>query len=432
MKLWKKNNTNTVALVEQFTVGRDKEFDLLLAKYDIIGSIAHVTMLGEVGIMSNEESQLAVDGLNQILILAEEGTFKIDEGVEDVHSQVEKMLTEMIGDAGKKIHSGRSRNDQVATDIKLYLKAELNEIKELVTVLFNTLIEKSEANKHKLLPGYTHLQAAMPSSAGLWLSAYAEGLIDDLELLSTAYQLANKNPLGSGAGYGSSFRLNRKRTTELLQFKTFHRNSIYAQMSRGKTERFVGMSLAAIGATISRFSMDCCLYMNDQFRFISLPDEWTTGSSLMPHKKNPDVFELLRAKGNRMQSVPNELALILTNLPSGYHRDVQLTKEILFPAIKEIKDCLSIMTEAIKVMDVKDGLLNDKKYDLLFSVEALNKLVNEGVAFRDAYQIIGNQIQEGTFSFEREALDHTHEGSIGNLCLEEIKQEMKEILVRFD
>jgi argininosuccinate lyase len=431
MKLWQKNNTNTAGLVEQFTVGRDKEFDLLLAKYDIIGSIAHVTMLGEAGIMSNEEAQLAVDGLRQILKLEEEGKFIIEEGIEDVHSQVEKMLTEMIGEAGKKIHSGRSRNDQVATDIKLYLKAELLEIKELVIVLFNILIEKSEANKHKLFPGYTHLQAAMPSSAGLWLSAYAEGLIDDLELLYAAYQLANKNPLGSGAGYGSSFQLNRKRTTELLQFKSLHWNSIYAQMSRGKTERFVGMGLAALGATISRFSMDCCLYMNDQFRFISLPDAWTTGSSLMPHKKNPDVFELLRAKANRLQSIPNELALMLTNLPSGYHRDVQLTKEILFPAIQEIKLCLIVIIEAVKVMEVNEGLLDDKKYDLLFSVEALNNLVNEGVPFRDAYQMIGNQIQEGTFYFEREALNHTHEGSIGNLCLDQIKNQMKETLLRF-
>ena len=431
MKLWQKNNTNTAALVEQFTVGRDKEFDLLLAKYDIIGSMAHVRMLGEAGIMTKEEAQLAIDGLNNILIWAEEGKFKIEGGIEDVHSQVEKMLTEMIGEAGKKIHSGRSRNDQVATDIKLYLRAELNEIKELVAKLFDTLIEKSEANKHKLLPGYTHLQAAMPSSAGLWLSAYAEGLIDDLELLYAAYLLANKNPLGSGAGYGSSFPLNRKRTTELLQFKTLHWNSIYAQMSRGKTERFVGMALAAVGVTISRFSMDCCLYMNDQFRFISLPDEWTTGSSLMPHKKNPDVFELLRAKGNRMQSIPNELALLLSNLPSGYHRDVQLTKEILFPAIEEMKNCLTVLTQAIKVMEVKDALLNDKKYDLLFSVEALNKLVNEGVAFRDAYQIIGNQIQEGSFVFMREELHHTHEGSIGNLCLDEIRIEMKQTLSKF-
>lgn len=431
MKLWQKNNTHMAASVEQFTVGRDKEFDLLLANYDIIGSVAHVAMLGEVGIMTKAEAQKAVEGLNKILKLVEEGMFKIEDDVEDVHSQVEKMLTEMIGDAGKKIHSGRSRNDQVATDIKLYLKAELNEIKALVIILFNTLIEKSEANKHKLLPGYTHFQAAMPSSAGLWLSAYAEALIDDLELLSAAYQLANKNPLGSGAGYGSSFPLNRKRTTELLQFKTLHWNSIYAQMSRGKTERFVAMALAALGATISRFSMDCCLYMNDQFRFISLPDAWTTGSSLMPHKKNPDVFELLRAKGNRMQSVPNELALMLGNLPSGYHRDVQLTKEILFPAINELKACLGIMTEAIQVMEVQDGLLDDKKYDLLFSVEALNKMANEGIPFRDAYRIIGNQVQEGLFSFERAALHHTHEGSIGNLCLQQIMNEMELVKIKF-
>jgi argininosuccinate lyase len=432
MKLWQKDNTNTAALVEAFTVGRDKEFDLLLAKHDVVGSIAHVTMLGDAGIMSKEEVMQAVDGLESILHLIQEDRFVIEEGVEDVHSQVEKMLTEKIGEAGKKIHTGRSRNDQVATDIKLFLKENVLEIKEAVNQLFNTLIKKSEVNQHKLLPGYTHLQAAMPSSAGLWLSAYAEALIDDLELLSAAYQVVNKNPLGSGAGYGSSFPLNRKQTTSLLGFKTLHWNSINAQMSRGKTERFVAMALAAIGATISRFSMDCCLYMNEQFGFIRMPDEWTTGSSLMPHKKNPDVFELIRAKGNRLQSIPNELALLLSNLTSGYHRDVQLTKEILFPAIHEIKSCLNVLTKAIEVMEVKDNILNDPKFNLLFSVEAVNKLVNAGVPFRDAYREIGNTIQEGSFSFTRETLQHTHEGSIGNLCLDAIQKEMELVKNKFN
>ncbi|MFN9711252.1 MAG: argininosuccinate lyase [Bacteroidota bacterium] len=431
MKLWQKDNTSTATLVESFTVGRDKEFDLLLAKHDVLGSIAHVTMLGDVGIMTKEEVMQAVDGLQSILKMINEGQFNIEDGIEDVHSQVEKMLTETIGEAGKKIHTGRSRNDQVATDIKLFLKENILEIKELVIELFNMLINKSEVNQHKLIPGYTHLQAAMPSSAGLWLSAYAEALIDDLELLSSVYQMANKNPLGSGAGYGSSFPLNRKRTTELMGFRTLHWNSIYAQMSRGKTERFVGMALAAIGATISRFSMACCLYMNEQFGFIRLPDEWTTGSSLMPHKKNPDVFELIRAKGNRLQSIPNELALLLNNLPSGYHRDVQLTKEILFPAIHEIKSCLNILTKAIEVMEIKDKILDDPKFDLLFSVEAVNKLVNNGVPFRDAYREVGNSIQKGKFTFTRNALQHTHEGSIGNLCLDEIIFEMKQTIEKF-
>jgi argininosuccinate lyase len=431
MKLWKKENTSTSALVEQFTVGRDKEFDLLLAKYDVLGSIAHVTMLGEVGLMTSEEAAAAIAGLQEILKTIEHGTFIIEEGVEDVHSQVEQLLTEKIGDAGKKIHSGRSRNDQVAVDIKLYLRAEIVQIKDQVKQLFDLLQQQSEANKEKLLPGYTHLQIAMPSSAGLWLGAYAESLVDDLELLAAAYRIVNKNPLGSGAGYGSSFPLNRKRTTELLQFATLNWNSVYAQMTRGKAEKAMAIGLSAIAATLARLSMDACLYMNQNFGFISFPDELTTGSSIMPHKKNPDVFELIRGKCNRIQSVPNELALLLANLPSGYHRELQLTKEILFPAIEELKSCLQLMMLMLQNIRINDNILADEKYKYLFSVEAVNELVNKGVPFREAYQQVGNAINSGTFSYNFTQLRHTHEGSIGNLCTAEIAALMQNVLRQF-
>lgn len=432
MKLWSKENTSTSAIVEQFTVGRDKEFDLLLAKYDVQGSIAHATMLGEVGLMTKEEADQAIKGLNEILKTIEHGSFIIEEGVEDVHSQVEKLLTEKIGDAGKKIHSGRSRNDQVAVDIKLYLRAEICNIKAEVKKLFDLLIHKSEEHKDKLIPGYTHLQIAMPSSAGLWLGAYAESLVDDLELLVAAYHIVNKNPLGSGAGYGSSFPLNRKRTTELLQFASPNWNSVYAQMTRGKAEKATAIGISSIAATLSKLSMDCCLYMNQNFGFISFPDELTTGSSIMPHKKNPDVFELIRAKCNRMQSVPNEITLLLNNLPSGYHRDLQLTKEILFPAIEEIKACLQIIQLMLKNISIKENILADEKYKYLFSVEAVNELVNKGIPFRDAYQQIGNDINNGTFQYNLQQLRHTHEGSIGHLCNDEIKNEMLRVLRKFD
>lgn len=431
MKLWSKENTSTSALVEQFTVGRDKEFDLLLAKYDVKGSIAHVTMLGEVGLMTKAEAELAVKGLNEILNSIEHSAFSIQPGVEDVHSQVEALLTQKIGDAGKKIHSGRSRNDQVAVDIKLYLRAEINAIKAEVKSLFDLLISKSEEHKDKLIPGYTHLQIAMPSSAGLWLGAYAESLTDDLQLLAAAYHIVNKNPLGSGAGYGSSFPLNRKRTTELLGFSTLNWNSVYAQMTRGKAEKATAVGLSAVAASLSRLSMDCCLYMNQNFGFISFPDELTTGSSIMPHKKNPDVFELIRAKCNRIQSTPNELTLLLNNLPSGYHRDLQLTKEILFPAIEELKGCLQLMQLMLQNIRVKDQLLTDEKYKYLFSVEAVNELVNKGVPFREAYQQVGNAINNGSFEFDLQQLHHTHEGSIGNLCNEEITTEMNKVLALF-
>lgn len=431
MKLWQKENSSTSQLVESFTVGRDKEFDLLLAKYDVQGSIAHVTMLGEVGLMSKEEAEQAVAGLKEIAATIELGSFIIEEGIEDVHSQVEYLLTQKIGDVGKKIHSGRSRNDQVAVDIKLYLRAEINNIKNEVKNLFDLLIKTGDQHKHTLLPGYTHLQIAMPSSVGLWLGAYAESLVDDLELLAAAYQVANKNPLGSGAGYGSSFPLNRKRTTELLQFGTLNWNSVYAQMSRGKTEKVTGIGMSAVAATLSKLAMDCCLYMNQNFGFLSFPDELTTGSSIMPHKKNPDVFELIRAKCNRIQSIPNELTLLINNLPSGYHRDMQLTKEILFPAIEELKACLQLMQLMLSNMKVKENILTDEKYKYLFSVEAVNELVNKGVPFREAYQQVGNAINKGEFEYDLQQLHHTHEGSIGNLCNEEISAEMNKVLAKF-
>lgn len=433
MKLWQKENTSVSELVEKFTVGRDKEFDLLLAKYDVQGSIAHVTMLGEVGIMTKEESSKAVSALKQVEEEIDNGQFEIGEGIEDVHSQVEFLLTEKIGETGKKIHSGRSRNDQVAVDIKLYLRAEIQNIKDEVKELFDLLIEQSEKHKGKLLPGYTHLQIAMPSSFGLWLGAYAESLVDDLEVLAAAYIVSNKNPLGSGAGYGSSFPLNRKLTTELLNFSTLNFNSVYAQMSRGKTEKIVSMGLSCIASTMSKLAMDCCLYLNQNFGFISFPVELTTGSSIMPHKKNPDVFELIRGKCNRIQSIPNELSLLLTNLPSGYHRDLQLTKEILFPAIEELKACLQLTRLMLSNIEVKDNILEDEKYKYLFSVEAVNELVNKGIPFREAYQQIGNQIEKGEFNFDvSKGLRHTHEGSIGNLCNNAIKELMEKTLQKFN
>lgn len=432
MKLWKKDSSNTSELVEQFTVGRDKEFDILLAKYDVEGSIAHVIMLGEIGLMSKQETKEAVVGLQEILHEIHDSKFTIDEGVEDVHSQVEVLLTRRIGEAGKKIHSGRSRNDQVAVDIKLYVRAEILKIKEEVMELFDLLITQSNRYKDRLLPGYTHLQIAMPSSFGLWFGAYAESLVDDLELLAAAYSVTNKNPLGSGAGYGSSFPLNRTLTTGLLNFQTLNHNSVYAQMSRGKTEKIVSMALSSIAATLSRLAMDCCLYISQNFGFISFPDELTTGSSIMPHKKNPDVFELIRAKCNRIQATPNELSLLINNLPSGYHRDLQLTKEILFPAIETLKSCLQMSRLMLQNIEVKDQILDDEKYKYLFSVEAVNELVNKGIPFREAYRQVGNQIEKGAFDFDyKKQLHHTHEGSIGNLCNDKIVDEMNKVLLKF-
>ncbi len=428
MKLWKKDNTATSALIETFTVGNDRDFDLLLAGFDVEGSIAHVTMLGEQGLMKMEDVNKAVKGLLSIHEKIKSGNFSIAENMEDIHSQIEWMLTEEIGEAGKMIHTGRSRNDQVALDIKLYLRSSMIEIKEDMIKLFDLLIEKSNQHKNDLIPGYTHLQIAMPSSVGLWLAAYAESLVDDMQFLSAAFQVANKNPLGSGAGYGSSFPLNRKRTTELLHFKTLNYNSVYAQMSRGKTEKLTAYALSSIAATLSRLAMDCCLYVNQNFGFISFPDELTTGSSIMPHKKNPDVFELIRGKCNRIQSTPNELTLLINNLPSGYHREMQLTKEIIFPAIETLKSCLQMMQLMLKAITVNQDVLKDKKYTYLFSVEKVNELVNEGLSFRDAYVKVGNMINEGNFQFDQEKqLKHTHEGSIGNLCNDEIIVEMRKV-----
>ena len=431
MKLWQKDRTAVSELIETFTVGRDKEFDILLAKHDVLGSIAHVTMLGETGLMTKEEATTAVKELKKILSDIENANFSIQNGVEDIHSQVELLLTERIGEIGKKIHSGRSRNDQVAVDIKLYLREEILNVKNSVKDLFDLLISNSEKFKDKLLPGYTHLQIAMPSSFGLWFGAYAESFVDDLELLAAAFAVTNKNPLGSGAGYGSSFPLKRKKTTEVLGFATLNWNSVYAQMSRGKTEKIMSMGLSCVAATLSKLAMDAALFMNQNFGFISFPDELTTGSSIMPHKKNPDVFELIRAKCNRIQSIPNELTLLINNLPSGYHRDLQLTKEILFPAIEELKACIQLMHLMLSNIAVKDNILDDTKYKYLFSVEAVNELVNKGVPFRDAYKQVGNQIEKGDFSFDAKKLHHTHEGSIGNLSNDKITQEMEKVLSKF-
>ncbi len=425
MKLWSKDNTNVADNIVQFTVGRDREFDMLLAKYDVQGSLAHVAMLHQVGLLSADEYPVIKQGLEEILKDIESGNFEIDNNSEDIHSQVELMLTQRIGEHGKKIHSGRSRNDQVAVDIKLYLRDALLEIKKGVSQLFGLLQQQSEQYKDVLLPGYTHLQVAMPSSFGLWFGAYAESLVDDMELLYTAYKITNKNPLGSGAGYGSSFPLDRAATTTSLGFGDMHYNSVYAQMSRGKTERFVAMAMSSIAATLARLSMDGCLYMSQNFGFISFPDALTTGSSIMPHKKNPDVLELIRAKCNRIQSLPNELALMMANLPSGYHRDMQLTKEILFPAIEDLKQCLEMAGIMFSQVKVNDQILKDEKYKYIFTVESVNDLVNAGVPFRDAYRQVGNDVAAGTYQYNLQSLKHTHQGSIGNLCTEQVYAAME-------
>ncbi len=432
MKLWDKNGSDINAQIEKFTVGRDPEFDMVLARYDVQGSIAHTKMLESVKMLSHEDAAAILKELENIETEITKGIFRIEEGVEDIHSQIELNLTKKIGEAGKKIHSGRSRNDQIAVDIKLFLRAEIQELKSDIKKLFDLLVSLSHQYKDDLLPGYTHLQIAMPSSFGLWFSAYAESLVDDLEILSAAYQVVNKNPLGSGAGYGSSFPLNRKMTTELLGFGSLHYNVVYAQMSRGKTEKLVSFGMATIATTLSRLAMDVCLYMNQNFGFISFPDELTTGSSIMPHKKNPDVFELIRARSNRIQSIPNELSLLMNNLPSGYHRDMQLTKVILFPAIEDLKNCISMTVLMLSHIRVRKGILQDEKYKYLFSVEAVNELVNQGIPFRDAYQTVGNQINKGDFSFDQsKPLKHTHEGSLGNLNLAEISSEMDKVLKKF-
>jgi argininosuccinate lyase len=432
MKLWQKENTNTAALTEKFTVGKDREFDLLLAAYDVEGSLAHTEMLYQVGLLSMDEKELIHTALKCILKEIEAGQFIIEEDVEDVHSQIELMLTRNIGEAGKKIHSGRSRNDQVAVDIKLFLKQSVLEIKSATKAFFDCLITLSELHKDKLLPGYTHMQIAMPSSFGLWFGAYAESLTDDMDLLATAYNIANKNPLGSGAGYGSSLPLNRTVTTQLLQFGDLHYNSVYAQMSRGKTEKLVAIGIAGIAATLSKMAMDICLFMNQNHDFIHFPDTLTTGSSIMPHKKNPDIFELVRGKCNRLQAIPNELTLLLSNLPSGYHRELQLTKEIIFPAVETLLDCINILCFSLPQIIIKEDILSDSKYQYVFTVEAVNSLVNKGIPFREAYREIGKQVEDRTFQFKDfDIRSHTHEGSMGNLCNEQIKDIMDKVLYKF-
>lgn len=419
LKLWQKDNapsgsTEAAALINRFTVGRDRDLDLYLAPFDVLGSLAHARMLETIGLLSQDELSRLVDELKRIYGQIQQGKFTIDEGVEDVHSQVELLLTQVLGDVGKKIHAGRSRNDQVLVDLKLFTRDRLWRVAEAVQQVFDRLISRSEQHKADLLPGYTHLQIAMPSSFGLWFGAYAEAFADDMLTLQTAYRLANRNPLGSGAGYGSSFPLNRTLTTKLLGFEGLHVNVVYAQMSRGKTEQTALTALAAVAATIGRMAMDICLYNSQNFGFLTLPDALTTGSSIMPHKKNPDVAELLRAKTNRLKTLPMEVTLVLSNLPSGYHRDMQLLKEILMPAFDEIMDCLTITDFMLENLQVKPNLLDDPTYDLLFSVERVNELVLQGVPFREAYRTVGKEIETHAYKPPRQ-LHHTHEGSIGNL-----------------
>lgn len=427
MKLWKKssetNRNDLEAIVEHFTIGQDTLWDLQLAESDILGSIAHTSMLHQIGLLTSGELEQIHQGLQSILTRVKSKTFVIEEGVEDVHSQVELLLTQQIGEVGKKIHAGRSRNDQSLLDIKLLIKTEIKHIVEKTEAIFNQLIRLSETHQNDLLPGYTHLQLAMPSSFGLWFGAYAESLSDDLEFLWASYQMANKNPLGSGAGYGSSFPLNRAFTTQFLDFDSMNYNVVYAQMTRGKIEKAMAMAMAGLASTLAKFSSDACLYMNQNFGFISFPKELTTGSSIMPHKKNPDIFELIRAKCNRIQALPNELTLLGNNLTSGYHRDMQLTKECLFPAILSLKDCLEMLLVMLENINVHKDILKDEKYRNLFTVEAVNALVLKGIPFREAYQIIALQVENGTFSYEASSLKHTHQGSIGNLCNEEIAAE---------
>jgi len=424
-KLWQKD-VEVNKLVEKFTVGKDKEFDLLLAEHDVVASKAHARMLEKVKLLSKDDLKKLLSGFDAIEKQIHSGKFKIEDGVEDVHSQIELQLTKTAGEAGKKIHIGRSRNDQVLTALKLYLKSELESISKQVEELFNVFIKLSEQHATVLLPGYTHLQIAMPSSFGLWLGAYAESLSDDMELLIAAYNICNKNPLGSAAGYGSSFPIDRAYTTELIGFETLNVTSVYAQMTRGKSEKAVAVAIASIANTLSKFGYDVCLYMSQNFGFISFPEELTTGSSIMPHKKNPDVFELVRGKCNIIQGIPNQLTLLTNNLPSGYHRDMQLTKEVLFPAIEQLKDCLQIIAFALPQMKVNKDILNDTKYAYLFSVDAVNELVKKGMSFRDAYKKIGLDIKQGKFK-KPSQIKHIHIGSIDNPGTGLIKEQFKKI-----
>ena len=423
MKLWQKDK-DALKEVSQFTIGNDNELDLFLARFDVLGSLAHIQMLESIHLLEKKELDELSKALREIYKEILKGNFHIEEGVEDIHSQIELMLTARLGEIGKKIHSGRSRNDQVLVDLKLFLRNEIQELVGEIKELFDLLIALSEKHKDTLLPGYTHLQLAMPSSFGLWFGAYAESIVDDVITLQSAYKITNKNPLGSAAGYGSSFPVNRKMTTELLGFNDLNYNVVYAQMGRGKTEKVVAAAISNVASTIGKLAMDACLYLNQNFGFISFPEELTTGSSIMPHKKNPDVFELIRSRCNTLQAVPQEITLITTNLPSGYHRDLQLLKEKLFPAFGQLKDCLKMTHLMLSNIEVKQGLLKDKKYKYLFSVEEVNKLVLQGIPFRDAYKVIGQSIEKGEFNYS-DQVHHTHEGSMGNLCNEEIQRMMK-------
>lgn len=418
MKLWSKG-FEPDRMIEEFTVGRDRELDLRLARYDVQGSMAHIRMLESIGLLKKDELDLLIEALEDIADVIERGDFVIEEGVEDVHSEVEFMLTARLGDIGKKIHSGRSRNDQVLVDLKLFMRDEIKHIAEAVNRLFDRLQALSEEHKDKLMPGYTHMQVAMPSSFGLWFGAYAESLADDMQMLVAAYNVANQNPLGSAAGYGSSFPLDREMTTRLLGFETLHYNVVAAQMSRGKTERAVSMAIASIASTLGHLAMDVCMWMCQNFGFISFPDELTTGSSIMPHKKNPDVFEIMRGKCNRLQSIQNEIALLTANLPLGYNRDLQLLKDIIFPATTEMTACLDMADFMLRHIRVKRDIIEDPRYDYLFTVEEVNRLVLSGMPFREAYKKVGLEVQNGTYKPVRD-VHHTHVGSINNLCTAEI------------
>ena len=428
-KLWEKN-VQVDHEVDIFTVGKDREMDLYLAKYDVLGSMAHITMLESIGLLTKEELNVLLAELRNIYAVADRGEFIIEEGIEDVHSQVELMLTRRLGDMGKKIHSGRSRNDQVLLDLKLFTRSQIQELVELVSGLFDVLISQSNRYKDVLLPGYTHLQVAMPSSFGLWFGAYAESLVDDLQLMQAAYRICNRNPLGSAAGYGSSFPLNRQMTTDLLGFDSLDYNVVYAQMGRGKMERTVAFAMAGIAATLSKLAFDACMFNSQNFGFIKLPDQFTTGSSIMPHKKNPDVFELTRAKCNKLQGLPQQIILISNNLPSGYFRDLQIIKEVFLPAFDELKDCLRMVTHMMREVKVNEHILDDDKYSLLFSVEEVNRRALAGMPFRDAYKQVGLDIEAGKF-IPSKSVNHTHEGSIGNLCNESITAMMRSVIGSF-
>ncbi len=431
MKLWQKATGNKIE-VEQFTIGRDPEFDLILAPFDVLASMAHATMLAEIGLLTITENETLQSGLKEIYFEIEKGKFRIAPGVEDVHSQVEFLLTERFGEVGKKLHSGRSRNDQVLVDLKLFYRAAIRELVVVASTLFDLLIDLAEKHKDDLMPGYTHTQLAMPSSFGLWFSSFAEGLSEDLGMLKAAFDLSNKNPLGSAAGYGSSFPLNRTLTTQLLGFADLHHNVINAQNSRGKTEKTLAFAMSGIAGTLNRLSADVCLFMNQHFGFVSFPDDLTTGSSIMPHKKNPDVFELIRAKTNQISAVPNTVSLLLANTTTGYHRDLQLLKEEIFPAFASLKDCLTMSSFMLKSISVKKGILLDPFFKHVFSVEVVNELVLKGMPFRDAYKQVGLDIESDKFAPEQDKINHTHEGSIGNLNLDLIKNKMDKAIFSFD